>query len=161
MRKSALRDVPVYAAESLDRDRLLFALRVDDILQRDPDFDLDELLIYRNKRDDLWTQEIRDKNGNTVEGVVPGYVSIGDMLLGIYGTNVAQAGRHDVIIRAFADLYWDKDSYIDDVAEVIDGLADIDEVASAIEADIAEEKEKQDQRREKIEEARRRIDGDS
>lgn len=161
MRKSALKNLQIYAVESFDRDdRLIFALRVDDILARDPEFDVDELLIYRNQRDELWTQKIRNRDGEVIEGVHPGYISLGEAMLAVYGTDIASAGRHEVTVRALADLYEDIDFYVDEYAEAIRGLIDIEEVAEVVRNDeLREEEEAADYKR-RVEEARRRVDGD-
>lgn len=160
MRKSVLKNLQIYVAESFDRDRLVFALRVDDILARDPEFEVDELLIYRNQRDDLWTQEVRNRDGEIVEGVHPGYISLGEAMLAVYGTDIASAGRHEVTVRALTDLYEDIDFYVDEYADAIRGLIDIEEVAEEVRKDQLREEEEAAERKRQIEEARRRVDGD-
>lgn len=159
MRKSVLKNLQIYVAESFDRDRLVFALRVDDILDRDPGFEVDELLIYRKQRDDLWTQEVRNRDGVIIEGVHPGYISLGDAMLAVYGTEIASAGRHEVVVRALTDLYEDVDFYIDEYADAIRGLIDIDEVAEEVRKDEERVAEEEAERKRRIEEARRRVDG--
>ena len=161
MRKSVLKNLQIYVAESFDRDdRLVFALRVDDILARDPEFDVDELLIYRKQRDDLWTQEVRNRDGEIIEGVHPGYISLGDAMLAVYGTEIASAGRHEVTVRALTDLYEDVDFYIDEYAEAIRGLINIEEVADGVRKDQKRDEEKAAEHKRRIDEARRRVDGD-
>lgn len=162
MRKSALRNLQIYVAESFDReDRLVFALRVDDILKRDPDFEVDELLIFRKKRDDLWTQEVRNRDGEIVEGVRPGYISLGEAMLAAYGVDIASAGRHEVTVRALTDLYEDVDFYIGEYADAVRGLVDIPEVAEEVEKDIRRKESEATETKRLIAEARRRVDGES
>lgn len=160
MRKSALRNLQIYVAESFDRDRLVFALRVDDILDRDPDFEVDELLIFRKQRDDLWTQEVRNRDGVVVDGVRPGYVSLGEAMLSAYGVDIASAGRHEVTVRALTDLYEDVDFYIGEYADAVRELINIPEVAEEVAKDEEREAQELEQRKRRIEEARRRVDGD-
>lgn len=162
MRKSALRNLQIYVAESFDReDRLVFALRVDDILKRDPDFEVDELLIFRKKRDDLWTQEVRNREGKIVEGVRPGYISLGEAMLAAYGVDIASAGRHEVTVRALTDLYEDADFYIGEYADAVRDLVNIPEVAEEVERDVQRREAEVAEKNQLIAEARRRVDGDS
>lgn len=160
MRKSELQNLQIYVTESFDRDRAILALRLDDILDKDPDFEVDELLVYRKQRDDLWTQDVRDKDGVLVEGVRPGYVAVSDMLLAVYEKNVASVGRQEVLVRVLTDLYEDADFYIDEYAEVARRLVDIPEVAQQVRADEERKREEAERRTIAIEEARRRVDGE-
>lgn len=160
MRKSELQNLQIYVTESFDRNRAILALRLDDILDKDPEFEIDELLVFRNRRDDLWTQDVRNKDGVLVEGVRPGYVAVSDMLLAVCGKNVASVGRQEVLVRALTDLYEDVDFYVGEYAEVVRRLGDIPEVAEQVRADEERKREEAEQRARAIEEARRRVDGE-
>lgn len=154
MHKRALVNQSLYAVESLDRDRVLLAVRVKDIVEKDPEFTVDEFLEMRVAPDDIWSYSLKERDENDVlrevEGV-PGYVGFGETLLLVLKENIINVGRaHEHVLTALQDLATDYDQFNAEYQKYIDMLRkDYPELRFAADSeknDAAKEQKRQESR---------------